>query len=33
MALWRMNPRKRLGFLFGYVDKDSQVHLVVTRPK
>lgn len=31
--LWATNPRKRLGFRFGYVDKDKQAHLVVTRPK
>ncbi|MGN6104260.1 MAG: hypothetical protein ACTHU0_04085 [Kofleriaceae bacterium] len=33
VELWATNPRKRLGFRFGYVDKDKQAHLVVTRPK
>jgi len=31
--LWRKNPRKRLGFRFGYVDSAGAGHLVVTRPK
>jgi hypothetical protein len=33
IALWRSQPRRRLPFRFGYVDKDSQAHLVVTRPR
>ena len=33
IELWRKNPRKSLGFRFGYVDKDGSGHLVVTRPK
>jgi hypothetical protein len=33
VALWRSQPRRRLPFRFGYVDKDSQAHLVVTRPR
>jgi len=33
MELWRKNPRKPLGFRFGYVDKDGSGHLVVTKPK
>ena len=33
LELWRKNPRKPLGFRFGYVDKDGSGHLVVTRPK
>jgi hypothetical protein len=31
--LWRRNPRKKLGFRFGYVDAGGAAHLVVTRPK
>lgn len=33
VALWRAQPRRKLGFRFGYVDMDSQAHLVVTRPR
>lgn len=33
VELWAKNPRKRLGFRFGYVDKDRQAHVVVTMPK
>ncbi len=33
VALWRKNPRKKLGFRFGYVDASGAGHLVVTRPK
>jgi hypothetical protein len=33
LELWRKNPRKPLGFRFGYVDKDGSGHLVVTKPK
>lgn len=33
LELWRKNPRRRLPFRFGYVDKDKQAHLLVTRPK
>jgi hypothetical protein len=33
LELWRKNPRRSLGFRFGYVDKDGSGHLVVTRPK
>ena len=33
IELWQRSPRKRLGFRFGYVDKDAQAHLVITRPK
>jgi hypothetical protein len=31
--LWRSQKRRRLPFRFGYVDKEKQAHLVVTRPK
>jgi hypothetical protein len=31
--LWAKNPRKKLAFRFGYVDKDMQAHLVVTKPR
>jgi hypothetical protein len=33
VALWKSQKSRRLPFRFGYVDKDKQVHLVVTRPK
>jgi hypothetical protein len=33
VELWRTNPRKRMGFRFGYVDSAGSGHLVVTRPK
>ncbi|HSK00607.1 MAG TPA: hypothetical protein VK932_05175 [Kofleriaceae bacterium] len=33
LELWRKNPRRALGFRFGYVDKDGAGHLVVTRPR
>jgi len=33
VALWAQQKRRRLGFRFGYVDKDKQAHLMVTRPK
>ena len=33
IELWRSQPRRKLPFRFGYVDKDKQAHLVVTRPK
>ena len=33
IALWQSQPRRKLPFRFGYVDKDKQAHLVVTRPK
>jgi hypothetical protein len=33
VALWRSQKARRLPFRFGYVDKDKQAHLVVTRPK
>jgi hypothetical protein len=31
-ALWKKNPRRKLGFRFGYVDAGGSGHLVVTRP-
>jgi hypothetical protein len=31
--LWRSQRRRSLPFRFGYVDKDKQAHLVVTRPR
>lgn len=31
--LWRSQRPRRLPFRFGYVDKDKQAHLVVTRPR
>ena len=31
--LWKSQKTRRLPFRFGYVDKDKQAHLVVTRPK
>lgn len=33
IELWKNQKRRRLPFRFGYVDKDKQAHLVVTRPK
>jgi len=33
VALWKAQKARRLAFRFGYVDKDKQAHLVVTRPK
>ena len=33
VELWRKNPRKKLGFRFGYVDASGSGHLVVTKPK
>jgi hypothetical protein len=33
IALWAGQKVRRLPFRFGYVDKDKQAHLVVTRPK
>jgi len=33
VELWKKQPRRRLPFRFGYVDKDKQAHLLVTRPK
>ena len=33
VALWKAQKTRRLPFRFGYVDKDKQAHLVVTRPK
>ena len=33
IELWRAQRTRRLPFRFGYVDKDKQAHLVVTRPK
>ena len=33
IALWLAQKARRLPFRFGYVDKDKQAHLVVTRPK
>jgi hypothetical protein len=33
VALWHAQKARRLPFRFGYVDKDKQAHLVVTRPK
>ena len=32
IELWEKQKRRRLPFRFGYVDKDKQAHLVVTRP-
>jgi hypothetical protein len=32
-ALWKGQKRRHLPFRFGYVDKDKQAHLVVTRPR
>jgi hypothetical protein len=32
IELWSKQPRRKLPFRFGYVDKDKQAHLVVTRP-
>jgi hypothetical protein len=31
--LWKSQKRRPLPFRFGYVDKDKQAHLVVTRPR
>ena len=31
--LWASQKHRRLDFRFGYVDKDKQAHLVVTRPR
>ncbi|MBA3465352.1 MAG: hypothetical protein H0T46_35800 [Deltaproteobacteria bacterium] len=33
MDLWRTSKKRKLPFRFGYVDKEKQAHLVVTRPK
>ncbi|MGE0403899.1 MAG: hypothetical protein AB7T06_44740 [Kofleriaceae bacterium] len=33
IELWAKQKKRRLPFRFGYVDKDKQAHLVVTRPK
>jgi len=33
IAMWAKQPRRRLGFRFGYVDANKQAHLMVTRPK
>ncbi len=33
IALWQGQKTRRLPFRFGYVDKDKQAHVVVTRPK
>jgi hypothetical protein len=33
IELWKSQKTRRLPFRFGYVDKDKQAHLVVTRPK
>lgn len=32
-ALWRAQPRRRLGFRFGYVDNKSNAHIVLTEPQ
>jgi len=32
ISLWANQPRRKLAFRFGYVDKDKQAHLVVTKP-
>ncbi len=33
IEMWLKQPRRRLPFRFGYVDKDKQAHVMVTRPK
>jgi hypothetical protein len=33
VELWKSQKVRRLPFRFGYVDKDKQAHLVVTRPR
>jgi hypothetical protein len=33
IEMWAKQPRRRLGFRFGYVDANKQAHLMVTRPK
>jgi hypothetical protein len=33
IEMWARQPKRRLPFRFGYVDKDKQAHLLVTRPK
>jgi hypothetical protein len=33
ISLWKSQKTRRLPFRFGYVDKEKQAHLVVTRPK
>lgn len=33
IKLWQTQKKKKLAFRFGYVDKDKQAHLVVTRPR
>jgi len=33
IELWHTQKKRRLPFRFGYVDKDKQAHLVVTRPR
>ena len=33
IELWARQPRRKLGFRFGYVDANKQAHLMVTRPR
>ncbi|MDX2086266.1 MAG: hypothetical protein SFX73_00395 [Kofleriaceae bacterium] len=33
IEMWKQQKRRRLTFRFGYVDKDKQAHLLVTRPR
>ncbi|MGE0551440.1 MAG: hypothetical protein AB7O24_19230 [Kofleriaceae bacterium] len=33
IELWQTQKKRKLPFRFGYVDKDKQAHLVVTRPR
>lgn len=33
IEMWTSQRRRRLPFRFGYVDKDKQAHLMITRPK
>jgi hypothetical protein len=32
IELWRSNPRRKMGFRFGYVDAAGAGHVVVTKP-
>ncbi len=33
IEMWRTQKKRKLPFRFGYVDKDKQAHVIVTRPK
>ena len=33
IELWAKQKKRRLPFRFGYVDKEKQAHLLVTKPR